>query len=240
LHLCGRDHRGRSGRGVGSGRIGGGAAAAFVGGRRLHSDGGNLRGGGFGLARAAVCGRRWLLLAVRGLLADESTLRFRAVRRTVALPVAHRLFAHRFADRLGVAALRVAQGILTDCVALRAAALLAVLDRAAHLALRLVALDLALGAAKLLASRRALGRLANGLANLVAHGGVALPLALWVAVVVLAAITVFVAAAGGAEVCRGGQRKSAKKQDGNSLHFSMYIYVEELRGGKSGVYVYVV
>merc|ERR1719473_1833114 len=157
--------------------------------RRGH-DGGDLdldvRGGG--LAWAAVGRRGRLLLAVGGLLADERALRLRAVGRAVALPVADGLLADGLTDGLRVGALGVAERVLAHGVALRAAALLAVLHRAAHLALRLVALDLALGAAELLAACRALRRLADGLAHLVADRRVALPLALRVAVVVLAAV----------------------------------------------------
>ena len=132
-------------------------------------------------ARAAVRRGR-LRLAVRGLLAHERALGLLALRGPVALPVAQGLLAHGLALGLRVGALGVAHGLLADGVALGARPLLAVLDRAAHLALRLLALDGALGAAELLAAGRALGLLADRLAHLVADGGVALPLALRVAV----------------------------------------------------------
>jgi hypothetical protein len=68
-----------------------------------------------------------------------------------------------------------------------------VLDRAAHLAHGLITLDGALGAGQLLAPRAATGLLAHGLAHLVAHGGVTLPLTLRVAVAILSVAALWAA-----------------------------------------------
>jgi len=68
----------------------GSASAAFGLLLRLDSDGHLLSF----RTRAAVRGLLRLLLAVRGLLANESALGFRAVGRTVALPIAHWLLAN--------------------------------------------------------------------------------------------------------------------------------------------------
>jgi hypothetical protein len=132
--------------------------------------------GGLIAARAAV-GLRRLGLAVRRLFADQGAFGLLAVGRTVALPVAERLLADRLARGRRVGAFSVAGGLLADRVAFRAGALLAVLDRAAHLALRLVAFDLTFRAPELLAPGRAARLLANRLADLVADRRRALPLA---------------------------------------------------------------
>jgi len=153
-------------------------------------------------ARAAV-GRGWLGLAVRGLLAHEGTLGLLALGRPVALPVAQGLFANRLALRLRVCALGMAHRLLAHGVALGAGTLLAMLDGAADLALRLLALDRTLGATELLATGRALGLFADRLANLVAHRAIAFPLALRVAV---ALFTVTPGGGGVAETRRVGGR----------------------------------
>jgi hypothetical protein len=88
----------------------------------------------------------------------------------VALPVTDWLLADGFAGRLRVGALGVAQRIFADGVALRALADFAVLHRAAYFTFWLIALDFTLGATEFLAARGALWRLADGLADLVAHG----------------------------------------------------------------------
>jgi hypothetical protein len=85
-------------------------------------------------------------LAVGRLLAHQSAFRLLAVSRAVALPVTKWLFTDRLARRGWVGALRVARWLLADRVAFGAGTLLAVFDGAAHLALRLVAFDLTLGA----------------------------------------------------------------------------------------------
>ena len=120
---------------------------------------------------------RWLRLAVWGFFTNKSAAWLLAVGWAVALPVAERLLADRLARGRRVGAFSVAGGLLADRVAFRAGALLAVLDRAAHLALRLVAFDLTFRAPELLAPGRAARLLANRLADLVADRRRALPLA---------------------------------------------------------------
>jgi len=127
-------------------------------------------------------------LAVGCLLAHQSAFGLLAVSRAVALPVTEWLFADRFASRGGVGALGVARRLLADRVAFWAGSLFAVFDRAAHLALGLVTLDLTLGAAQLLAARGAARLLADRLADLIADRGRALPLAFGVAVLAVAAL----------------------------------------------------
>jgi hypothetical protein len=82
----------------------------------------------------------------------------------------------------------VAERILADRVALWALANLAMLHRAADFTFRLVALDFAFGASKLLAAGRALRRFTDRLTDLVAHRLVALPLALRMAVICITAV----------------------------------------------------
>jgi len=169
------------------------ASAAFGGGFSL---------GGFLVATAAVS-RRGLGLAVRALFAHQSAARLLAIRGAVALPVAQRFFAHTFAFWGWVGAFSVALGFLAHGVAFWARTFLAVLDWAAYFALGLVALDGALRAAKFLAAGGAAWLFADWFANLVADWGVALPLALGVAV------TSFTAFAGrGVAGGHGGRKDS--------------------------------
>jgi len=169
----------------------------------------------FRLAARAAVARGRLGLAVGSLFAHEGALRLLAIRRAVALPVAQRLFAHTLAFRGRVGTLSVALRVLAHGVALRARALLAVLDRAADFALGLLALDRAFAAAELLAAGRALGLFADRFAHLVAHGGVALPLALGVAVVRL-----LLGASLGSSEARGlaSRNEEGKADNGKGLH----------------------
>ena len=169
----------------------------------------------FGLGARAAVGRGRLGLAVGGLFAHEGALGLLAVGRAVALPVAEGLFADTLALGGRVGALGVALRVLADGVALGAGALFAVLDRAAHFALGLLTLDCALAAAEFLAAGGALGLFADGFADLVADGGVALPLALGVAVVRL-----FLGASLGSCEARGlaSSHKEGKADDGEGLH----------------------
>jgi len=155
------------------------ASAAFGGGFSL---------GGFLVATAAVS-RRGLGLAVWALLAHQSTARLLAIRGAVALPVAQRFFAHTFAFWRWVGAFSVALGFLAHGVALGASTFLAMLHWAADFTLGLVTLDGALAAPKLLAAGGAAWLFADWFANLVADWGVALPLALGVAVTSFSTIT---------------------------------------------------
>ena len=132
---------------------------------------------------------RWLRLAVWGFFTNKSAAWLLAVGWAVALPVAQWFFAHTFAFWGWVGALGVALGFLAHGVALGASTFLAMLHWAADFALGLVTLDGALAAPKLLAAGGAAGLFANRFTYLVAHGGVALPLALGVAVTSFSAIT---------------------------------------------------
>ena len=146
---------------------------------------------------------RWLRLAVWGFFTNKSAAWLLAVGLAVALPVAQWFFAHTFAFWGWVGALGVALGFLAHGVAFWARTFLAVLDWAAYFALGLVALDGALRAAKFLAAGGAAWLFADWFANLVADWGVALPLALGVAV------TSFTAFAGrGVAGGHGGRKDS--------------------------------
>ena len=72
----------------------------------------------------------------------------------MAAPVTDGVLAHSFALGLRVGALSVADGIAAHGLALRATTLLAVLDRAADLALGAVAFDKALGATQFLQHKK--------------------------------------------------------------------------------------
>lgn len=89
-----------------------------------------------------------------------------AVNGAVALPIAIGRLAHALAKWVGVVAEGVAHGLAAHRSALGAAPLLALVRRAAHLAVGLGALDFALGAGKLLTASGATRCLANGLAHL--------------------------------------------------------------------------
>jgi len=150
--------------------------------------GGGFSFGGFLVATAAVS-RRGLGLAVWALLAHQSAARLLAIRGAVAFPVAQRFFADTFAFWGWVGAFSVALGFLAHGVALGASTFLAVLHWAADFTLGLVTLDGALAAPKLLAAGGAAGLFADRFTYLVAHRGVALPLALGVAVTSFSTIT---------------------------------------------------
>ena len=122
------------------------------------------------------------------LLAHKSALGFWAIIRAVALPVAHGFLTNGFALGWRVCALGMAFRVLADSLTLWATALLAVFHRTAHFALGFAALNLAFGAAQLLAACRALGGFTDRLADLVANRTVTFPLALRVTVIALAAL----------------------------------------------------
>jgi len=115
-------------------------------------------------------------------LADKLALRLGAGDGLLALPVALGGLAHRGADSVGGLALGAAVSRGADGLALGAVLLLAQILRAADVALRLVAVDLALGALGLFAVDLALRALAHRVANGRADRVVALPSALRVAV----------------------------------------------------------
>jgi len=96
----------------------------------------------------------------------------------LALPVAFGRFAHGSADGVRGLALGAAVGRRADSLALRAILLLAQILGATNIALRLVAVNLALSAFSLLAVDLALGSFADRVADSGADGVVALPSAL--------------------------------------------------------------
>ena len=168
---------------------------------------------------------------MRRFLADERAFGFRAVRRTVAFPVAHRLLTYGLTFGLRVRALRMAERILTDGVTLRAFANFAVLHGAADLAFRFVALDLALGASKFLATSGAFGRFAHWLTDLVTYWFVTFPLALRMTIVSVSAISVGSGTilALGTEHVRGSghSQKSNEKKHSNGSHFKSVSVKDE-------------
>jgi hypothetical protein len=89
----------------------------------------------------------------RRAFAHQFALGFRASNRLLAFPVAFSRFAHRSADGVGGLALSAAVGGGADSLALGAILLLAQILRATHVALRLVAVNLALGALSLMRGR---------------------------------------------------------------------------------------
>ena len=107
----------------------------------------------------------------------------------MAFPVAQWFFAYTFAFWGWVGAFSVALGFLAHGVALGASTFLAMLHWAADFTLGLVTLDGALAAPKLLAAGGAAGLFADRFTYLVAHRGVALPLAFGVAVTSFSTIT---------------------------------------------------
>ena len=111
------------------------------------------------------------------LLTDQRTFRLLAIGRAVAFPVTKRLLADALACRSRVRALSVACRLFANGVTFRAGTLFTMLDRAAHLTLWLVTLDLTLRASKLLAASGAARLLTNWFAYLVADGRGAFPLA---------------------------------------------------------------
>jgi len=115
-------------------------------------------------------------------LADELALRLGASDRLLALPVALGGLAHRSADSVRSFALSTAVSRRADSLALRAILLLAEILRATNIALRLIAVDLALSTFGLLAVDLALRAFADRVAHSWAHRVIALPSALRVAV----------------------------------------------------------
>jgi len=115
-------------------------------------------------------------------LADELALGLGASDGLLALPVALGGLAHGSAHGVGGLALSAAVSRRADSLALGAILLLAEILGATHIALGLVAVNLALGALGLLAVDLALGALAHRVAHSRAHRVVALPSALGVAV----------------------------------------------------------
>lgn len=79
---------------------------------------------------------------MRRLFADQSAFGLLTVGRTMTFPVAEWLLADRLTGGRRVRALSVAGRLLANSIAFRAGTLLAVLNRAAHLTLWLVAFDL--------------------------------------------------------------------------------------------------
>jgi len=165
-----------------------------------------------GRSASAARARGRLRLAVGALVADQSALGLGAVGRAVAFPVAQGFLADTLALRGWVGAFSVALGFFADGVALGARALLTVLDRAAYLALGLLAFDGALAATKFLATCATFRLFTDRFAHLVADGGVALPLALRVAVVALAGV--FSTASGGGRVCLSVGAHNQERKDG--------------------------
>jgi len=151
-------------------------------------------------------------------LADEFALRLRAGDWLLALPVALGSLAHRGADSVGCFALSTAVGRRADSFALRAILLLAQILRAADVALRLVAMDLALSAFSLFAMYLALWSLAHRMAYSRAYGIITLPSALRVAITLDFS-------SGFQEVCLGTNSREREKsqygQQKNSSHCGM-------------------
>jgi len=133
-------------------------------------------------AMGAAIRRALLILVLAGrVLANQLAFRARAGGWLLALPVALRGLAQGRAGGFRSLAGSVADGRRAHSLALRAALLLAHVFRAAHCALRLLAVHLALGAGSLLALHLALGSLADGGALCRANGIIALPAAVRVA-----------------------------------------------------------
>lgn len=181
-----------------------GAAAAAAAGRAGQGDGALTHENA--VVRAAAAGLRPPLQAAGVLLADERALGARAHGGPPARPVANGLLANGLARGRGLQALATANGVSADDLALGALALLAVLHGAADLATRLGALDLALGALQRRAAMCALGSLANGVADHVTDGGIALPQAHWMAA--LAILHLHLAVSAG----RGGLSDSSRSR----------------------------
>jgi len=116
------------------------------------------------------------------LLAHQLALGAGAQSGLLALPLALGLLAHGSADSVGSGTGGTALSRSAHSLALRAVSLLAHVLRAAHVALRLVTVNLAGSAGSLLAVDLALRSLANRMALCWAHRVIALPAALRVAV----------------------------------------------------------
>jgi len=135
----------------------------------------------FVVALAAVAALLILLDLARGalgLLAHELALGARAQSRLLALPVALGLLAHGRAQRRWVSAASSALGWRAHRLALGAVLGLADVLRAAHVALRLVAMNLARRGSQLLTVHLALGALTHRVALRGAGGVITLPTAL--------------------------------------------------------------
>jgi hypothetical protein len=145
----------------------------------------------------------WLWLAVWGLFTYKSAAWLLAVCWAVAFPVAQWFFAYTFAFWGWVGALGVALWFLAYGVAFWAGTFFAMFYWAAYFALWFVALDGAFRAAKFLASGGASWLFTDWFAYLVAYWGIALPLALWVAVTSFTAVTGWGIASG-----HGGRKDS--------------------------------
>jgi hypothetical protein len=145
------------------------------------------RSGDVGLGASAAAlggvggGLHRLLVGASGLLAHELALGAGAEGGLLALPVALGLLAHGGAHGVGGSAGSAALGRGAHGLALGAVGRLAQILRAADVALRLVAVDLASSARGLLAMNLALRALAHGVALSRARRVVALPSALGVA-----------------------------------------------------------
>lgn len=81
---------------------------------------------------------------MRRLFADKRTLRLRAIRWAMALPVAYWFFADGLTSRLRVGAFCVAQWIFADSITLRALANFTVLHRASDFAFGLITFNFTL------------------------------------------------------------------------------------------------
>jgi hypothetical protein len=119
-----------------------------------------------------------LLVSAGRLLADELALRTRAESRLLALPVALGLLAHWGADSVRGSASSTALSRGAHSLALRAVSRFAQILRAANVALRLIAVNLASSARGLLAVNLALRALADRVALSRAGWVIALPSAL--------------------------------------------------------------
>jgi len=132
-------------------------------------------------AARILLGSLRLLVSAGGLLAHEFALGTRAQSGLLALPVALGLFAHGGADGVGSSAGSTALSGSADSLALGAVSGLAEILRATHIALWLVAVNLARSARGLLAVDLALRTFAHRVALSGAGRIVALPSALRVA-----------------------------------------------------------
>jgi len=129
----------------------------------------------------AMVTARLVLGFASGLFALQFALGLRAQRGLLALPIALGLFAHWRADGIGRDAGCVANSRTAHSLALGARILLAHLLRATNSALRLLAVDSALGARSLFTLHLAAWPFTNRVALRWAHWIVALPPALWMA-----------------------------------------------------------
>jgi hypothetical protein len=148
------------------------------------------------------------LLSAARLLAGQLALRLGAEGRGLALPGALGLLAERGAVRLRGSAGGAAHGRAADSLAFGAALELAHLLGAAHGADRFLAVDFAFGALGLFAVHLAFRAGAHGVALGGAHGIIAEPLALRVALSANSDLG-------------GGNHANAEKHNGGEFHLSM-------------------